>query len=102
MTEIALRPGEWTMVRLPGLGTAGYRWLSTVTGPAGVVTVSLGTAPLPPGSAIGTSVDETATISALAPGTVTVTLSQRRVWEDRDPRDSRTYTVRVRSDDDLP
>jgi predicted secreted protein len=94
--EVTLRVGERTTVRLPGLGTAGYDWTFHVTGDA--VAVSVGPAPREEvdGRPPGASADEIAVIEGRHPGRATVTLEQRRSWEDKpEPRDRRVVDVTV-------
>ena len=89
-----LRVGEKTAIRLPGLGTAGYGWSAHVTGDA--VTVSVHLAPregaegLPPGA----NTDEILQLEARRPGSATVTLEQRRSWENT-PRPQGRRVVEV-------
>jgi predicted secreted protein len=97
-TAVTLRPGERTTVRLPGLGTVGYRWTHRVEGDTDAVAVSLTTAPREEinGRPPGASIDELAVIEARHRGRATVTLEQRRSWEtEPDPQDRRVLTVTV-------
>jgi predicted secreted protein len=94
--RVTLRVGERSTIRLPGLGTVGYRWTSHVSGDA--VTVSISPAPRAEidGRPPGASVDEIAVIEARQPGRATVTLEQRRSWENRpQPQDRRVLEVTV-------
>jgi predicted secreted protein len=94
--EVTLRVGERTTVRLPGLGTVGYRWASHVSGDA--VAVSVRPAPREEidGRPPGASVDEIAVIEGRHPGRATVTLEQRRSWENRSqPQDQQVIEVIV-------
>jgi predicted secreted protein len=94
--EVTLRVGERTTVRLPGLGTVGYRWASHVSGDA--VAVSVRPAPRAEidGRPPGASVDEIAVIEGRHPGRATVTLEQRRSWESRpQPQDQQVIEVIV-------
>jgi predicted secreted protein len=94
--KLTLRVGERTAVRLPGLGTAGYDWTIHVTGDA--VAVSVDPAPREEidGRPPGAGVDEIAVIEGRHPGHATVTLEQRRPWENKpEPRDRRVFDVTV-------
>lgn len=96
MDQVRLRVGERTTIRLPGLGTVGYRWTSHVSGDA--VTASVTPAPREEieGRPPGVSVDEIAVIEARRPGRATVTLEQRRSWENKpEPQDRRVVEVTV-------
>ena len=97
-TALTLRPGERTTLRLPGLGTVGYRWTWHVEGDPDAVTVSV--RPAPPdeidGRPPGASVDELAVIEARHRGRSTVILEQRRSWENLPaPQDRRVLTITV-------
>ena|SRR5689334_14142629 len=93
---LKLRPGERAEVRLPGLGTAGYRWTARVEGDPDVVDVSVVTAPAEEvaGQPPGVSVDEVATLEALRPGQATVYLELRRSWENK-PRSQDERVIEV-------
>lgn len=78
---VTLRVGEEHPVRLAGLGTAGYRWMTTVEGDEGVVEVAAAGLAEPANRRIGTSADELFTIRALRPGATRVRFAQRRPWE---------------------
>jgi predicted secreted protein len=94
---VNLRAGEEHRVRLPGLGTAGYRWMAVVEGDAGVAEVSdAGVAELAD-RRIGTSADELFVIRAIGPGVARVRFAQRRPFEPDDvpPADEQVVEVRV-------
>jgi predicted secreted protein len=93
---VNLRAGEEHRVRLPGLGTAGYRWMAVVEGGAGVAEVSdAGVAELAD-RRIGTSADELFDIRAIGPGVARVRFAQRRPFEPDDvPADEQVVEVRV-------
>jgi predicted secreted protein len=94
--EITLRVGERTTVRLPGLGTVGYRWTSHVAGDAVAVSVSPAPREEIDGRPPGASVDEIAVVEGRHPGRATVTLEQRRSWESKpQPQDRRVLEVTV-------
>ena len=96
MDQVRLRVGERTTIRLPGLGTVGYRWTSHVSGDAVTVTVTPAPREEIDGRPPGVSVDELAVIEAHRPGHATVTLEQRRSWENRPaPPDRRVIEVTV-------
>jgi len=93
---VELRVGEKTTIRLPGRATSGYRWIAHVSGDA--VTVEVRPAPREEiaGRPPGAGVDEIATIEGRHPGRVTVTLEQRRSWENQPrPQDRRVLEVTV-------
>jgi hypothetical protein len=89
--EVALAVGEERRFRLPGLGSAGYRWDVGVKGPDGVVSTSRASAAGPAelrgarGRPEAGSVDEEVTIRGETPGEVILTLAQRRPWEKDEP-----------------
>ena len=94
---VNLGVGEEHRVRLPGLGTAGYRWMPAVEGDAGVAEVSdAGVAELA-NRRIGTSADELFDIRAVRPGVARVRFEQRRPFEPDDvpPADEQVVEVRV-------
>jgi len=81
METITLRPGENHLVNLPGLGSAGYRWmLDSCDQHVGVVEEILHSkrdvAPK-----IAGSLDQTFKLSAVAPGRSSVRFVQRRRFE---------------------
>jgi predicted secreted protein len=83
-SNVNLGVGEAHRVRLPGLGTAGYRWMAVLEGDEGVAEVSdAGVAELPD-RRIGTSADELFDIRAVAPGVARVRFAQRRPFEPAD------------------
>jgi len=92
---VELRVGEKVTIRLPGLGTSGYRWTAHVSGDA--VTVALSPARDEPESRRpGAHVDEIAVIEGRRRGHATVTLEQRRSWENEPrPQDRRLLEVTV-------
>ena len=94
---VKLGVGEAHRVRLPGLGTAGYRWTAVVEGDGDVAEVSdAGVAELP-NRRIGTSADELFDIRAVGPGVARVRFAQRRPFEAADvpPADEHVVEVRV-------
>jgi predicted secreted protein len=96
-SNVKLGVGEAHRVRLPGLGTAGYRWMAVVEGDQGVAEVSdAGVAELPD-RRIGTSADELFDIRAVAPGVARVRFAQRRPFEPADvpPADEQVVEVHV-------
>ena len=83
-SKIELNVGEKYILRLKGLGAAGYNWEYNIKETGKVVSVSsefvddgkkIG--PLPPGY----SLDVQITIQALEPGHATIYFTQKRVWE---------------------
>ena len=94
---VNLRAGEEHRVRLPGLGTAGYRWMAVVEGDAGVAEVSdAGVAELAD-RRIGTSADELFDIRAIGHGVARVRFEQRRPFEPDavPPADEQVVEIRV-------
>jgi predicted secreted protein len=96
-SNVNLAVGEAHRIRLPGLGTAGYRWMAVVEGDAGVAEVSeAGVADLAD-RRIGTSADELFDIRAVGPGVARVRFAQRRPFEPDDvpPADEQVVAVHV-------
>ncbi|MCA0296878.1 MAG: protease inhibitor I42 family protein [Actinobacteria bacterium] len=97
---LSLVVGESREFTLPGLGTAGYRWESALSGDTGAVSVrwrhGVADAGVPAGP-IGASAPETVAFTAVAPGHATVTLAQRRPWETVAPRAGHVVEVDVRA-----
>jgi predicted secreted protein len=95
-SNVNLRVGEAHRVRLPGLGTAGYRWMPAVEGDEAVAEVSdAGLAELA-NRRIGASADELFDIRALAPGVARVRFEQRRPFEPADVPAAAEQVVEVR------
>ena len=93
---VDLRAGQAHRVRLPGLGTAGYRWMAVVEGDEGVAEVSeAGVAELAD-RRMGTSADELFDIRAVAPGVARVRFAQRRPFEPDDVPAADEQVVEVR------
>jgi predicted secreted protein len=86
--------GEPQEIVLPGLGAAGYQWVSDA--PPGV-RVEPGQPKTPTtGLPAGRSVDAVFDVTADAPGTYRVTFAQRRVWEEGvPPINTREYDFHV-------
>jgi predicted secreted protein len=79
--SVTLRVGEERQVRLPSLGSAGFLWFAEADGSSVELARTRGTdASLAPGA----STDEIIIINAVAPGTATIRLTQRRPWEGGD------------------
>ena len=93
---VNLRAGEEHRVRLPGLGTAGYRWMPAVEGDAGVAEVSAAGLAELANRRIGTSADELFDIRAVAPGVARVRFAQRRPFEPDDVPPAAEQIVEVR------
>jgi predicted secreted protein len=85
--QVTLRVGETYVLRLKGLGAAGYVWQYSLNGPGDMVSLSLEVAGPESGSddagAIipGSSRDVQAKLQALRPGHVTIDFALRRPWE---------------------
>ena len=94
---VNLGVGEAHRVRLPGLGTAGYRWMPAVEGDAGVTEVSDARDAELANRRNGTSADELFDIRAVRPGVARVRFEQRRPFEPDDvpPADEQVVEVRV-------
>lgn len=103
MPEYALKVGGIRGVTLRGLGAAGYSWVSSIEGPAGVIDVRpkpmQSSAPEPPAGGPpppSSSVAERFEIAGLAPGRVRVRFALRRPWEqDREPLETADYDIIV-------
>jgi predicted secreted protein len=90
--DISLHVGQTVGRRLPGLGSAGYQWFAEVDRESVVrVTVRLAADASEKQPASG-SADTIATIVGLAPGTATVELIERRVFE---ATPLRTIAIRI-------
>ena len=93
---VNLQAGEVHRVRLPGLGTAGYRWMGVVEGGDGVAEViDAGVAELA-NRRIGTSADELFDVRAIGPGVARVRFVQRRPFEPDDVPPAGEQVVEVR------
>ena len=97
--RIELQVGERKVVRLPGLGTAGYSWTHSLNGSDQTVAITSSTAPPPgpgPSPGVGPSSDALFTIEALKSGQVSLHLTQRRSWEkNTSPLKEHTVTIVV-------
>jgi predicted secreted protein len=93
---VNLRVGDEHPIRLAGLGTAGYRWVSAIEGDEGVAEVIDAGVAKPPNTRIGTSADELFTIRAVRPGATRVRFAQRRPWESQDEPAVDEHVVEVR------
>ncbi len=95
--DLVLQPGEDHEVVLPSLGSAGYAWQHEMGGDSGVIEVARRRGSQPVGRVAGRATPEVVSIAALAPGTATILLRQRRPWEsDVEPRSTLRITVEVR------
>ncbi|MGZ6587765.1 MAG: protease inhibitor I42 family protein [Solirubrobacteraceae bacterium] len=96
-SNVNLGVGEAHRVRLPGLGTAGYRWMPVVEGDEGVAEVTDAGVGELANRRIGTSADELFDIRAVRPGVARVRFEQRRPFEPDDvaPADEQVVEVRV-------
>lgn len=94
---IELRVGERHSVPLPGLGTAGYRWVPEVEGDPEVAEVRRSSASAPdPDAAVGASADELFVIQANRPGTARIRFAQRRPWEPAETQPAEQHTISLR------
>ncbi|MBB2891886.1 protease inhibitor I42 family protein [Flexivirga oryzae] len=82
--QLTLRVGQSASVRLPGLGTAGYRWTDHRDSDAVDATWQRGFDGADTRRAVGMSAPETVTLTGRRPGTATVDLVQARPWESPD------------------
>ena len=89
--DIRLRAGERREIELRGLGSAGYAWEPSVSGPEGIVEVRRvpsGPMARPPAGGEAPpsgSLPERFEVAALAPGRVAVRFVLRREWEPEEP-----------------
>jgi predicted secreted protein len=93
---VNLSVGDAHRVRLPGLGTAGYRWIPAVEGDDGVAEVADAGVEPPPTRRIGASADELFDIRAVGPGAARVRFVQRRPFEPDDVPPAAEEVVEVR------
>jgi predicted secreted protein len=90
-TRIDLKVGETYVLRLKGLGSAGYTWDYSIDGNDKVVTVSRETASNPTTARAGGpppdtySLDHLFKIQAHEPGRVLIHFFQHRTWEKGKP-----------------
>ncbi len=103
-TQVALRVGETYVLRLKGLGAAGYLWQYSIHGPGDVISVSLemaGPEPRSGGAGVftpGFSRAEQATLQVLRPGHIRIDFALRRPWEgDKPPLQEHRLEVYVES-----
>jgi predicted secreted protein len=90
--SVRLEVGEDREFRLPSLGAAGFVWTARTDGPA----VQVDHTREQHGSHLaGASASEIVVIHAIAEGTATVRLEQRRPWEASAPLHSVTVEVSV-------
>jgi predicted secreted protein len=97
-TRLSLGVGDRHELKLPGLGTAGYRWGHAVDGDADAVQLEWQrgvSADEARGLPMGASVPERLAITATAPGHVTVRLTQQRPWETGPPRAEHTIEIDI-------
>jgi predicted secreted protein len=96
-SHIDLRVKEETSIVLPGTGVSGYVWQLQNDGDATTAEAAVRREqPSSPLTPIGRATPEILAIRALAPGNLTLTLSQRRPWErDVAPIQSHTITVTI-------
>src|SRR4051812_47495955 len=96
-SNVNLGVGESHRVRLPGLGTAGYRWMSAVEGDACVAEVSDAVVTGLADRRNDASAAELFAIRAIGPGVARVRFAQRRPFEPDDvaPADEQVVGVRV-------
>ena len=77
-SELHLRPGETSRVRLGGAGAAGYQWSWTIDGDADAINVAIEAASAPPtpvpGVLRGFSVDQIVVVHGLHAGTASLHL----------------------------
>jgi predicted secreted protein len=93
---VNLRVGDAHRVRLPGLGTAGYRWMPAVEGDHDVAQVSDAGVAERANKRIGTSADELFDIRAVGPGAARVRFTQRRPFEPDDVAPAGEQVIEIR------
>lgn len=93
--NIAMNVNDTKTITLPGGGTTGYSW-SFKAVPDGVVKVSpiAKTAAGSKGPVGGTN-DDIFSITAVAKGSATVTFNFGRNWEDKEPKKTNIYQIKV-------
>lgn len=100
-TRIELKPGDEHTFRLPGLGSAGYRWTYAVEGDESAVEVSTTRSappqlPQPVGPPPSNySLDEIVIIRGRSPGAARIIVTQARTGQE--PRITCTLDVTVSS-----
>lgn len=82
--HLTLQVGQSASVRLPGLGTAGYRWTEHLDSDAVDASWHRGFDEVDASRAVGVSAPETVTLTGRRPGIATVDLVQARPWESPD------------------
>jgi predicted secreted protein len=95
---LSLSVGDNHEIVLPGLGTAGYRWDSEVSGDSDAVSLEWRrgmSAEEARGRPVGASAPERLAITASAPGHATVRLRQARPWESGQPRAEHTIEIDI-------
>jgi|SRR5215216_5444238 len=96
---VELRVGERHEMRLPGLGSAGYRWRPEPEEDTNVAKVSAAGLEGPFSGAVGASADERFTIHARRPGSMRLRFAQRRPWEPEDRPAANEHVLELRVHD---
>ena len=98
--KLELQVGEQHLIKLEGLGSAGYSWSFYLDGDGSIVSiVKQANAPIPPlPTPEAFDVQENFAIIAKAPGRVVVKFAQRRLWEGADipPRAEKVFEILVK------
>ncbi len=98
-----LASGTEQVIRLPGLGSAGYQWQHSLLGDEGVAEVEVTRSqapPLPPPGGpppSNYSLDDLILVRGLSPGRVRIQCTQVRVGQEQTPFARHTIDVIVRS-----
>jgi predicted secreted protein len=102
-TEVNLAINETYILRLPGLGTAGYLWSYELIGSGDIVTVlEIAVESLQPNvedlsRSVGSSIDQVFTIRALKTGQAVIRFVQKSPWESNQlPLKEYTLKINVR------
>lgn len=94
--NIAMNVNDTKTIALPGGGTTGYSW-SFKAVPDGIVNISpiSKTATAGAKGPVGGTNDDIFSITAVAKGNATVTFNLGRNWEDKEPKKTQIYEIRV-------
>jgi predicted secreted protein len=93
---VELQVGDEHVLRLPGQGTAGYRWAREAVDDDSVAEVSDRQVEEPESEAAGASGSELFRVRALAAGSTRISFAQRRPWEGDDSAPASEHVVELR------
>jgi hypothetical protein len=101
-SELHLRPGETSRIRLGGAGSAGYGWSWTIEGDAKCISVTLeagpASTPVARGELHTTTRDQIIVVQAIHPGKATLHLKLARSFQpSRAPLAAYTVAITVPS-----